>query len=109
MRVLLYEQYKLKFGTVTAETDIAAAVSLISQIQKSEFPEATFIPERCARQMQADFENTRITVNEVMTVFLHWSKLVNLLEGYEFIPLPTLRPAKGKFLYVTNFFDIAYN
>jgi hypothetical protein len=51
MRVLLYEQYKLKFGTVTAETDIAAAVSLISQIQKREYPEATFIPERCARQM----------------------------------------------------------
>jgi hypothetical protein len=90
MRVLLYEQYKQQFGTVTAETDIPAAVSLISQIQKREFPEATFIPDRCLRLMQTTFEDSIITVNEVMAIFLNWTKSANLLEGYEFIPLPVL-------------------
>lgn len=59
--------------------------------------------------MEAEYEDKSITITDVMKVFLNWAKLVNLVEGYEFIPLPVLRPARETSLYLTNFFDIAYN
>jgi hypothetical protein len=58
--------------------------------------------------MQTTFDNGIITVNEVTVVFLNWTKVANVLEGYEFIPLPELKTG-GKAFYITDFFEIAYN
>ncbi len=94
MRVLILEQYKLKFGDEGAVADIPSAIELISGIQKSKFPDATFNPEKCAKEMRKDYKDKKITINEVMAVFLHWTKY-SLLAGCEFVPLPVLSKTKG--------------
>lgn len=55
MRVLILEQYKLKFGDEGAVADIPSAVELIYEIQKSEFPDATFNLKKCAEEMRKDY------------------------------------------------------
>jgi len=49
MRLLIIEKYYEKFGDAKVAADIPSTVQLISEIQKSEFPDETFNSEKCKK------------------------------------------------------------
>lgn len=74
MRVLIIEKYYEKFGDAKVAADIPSTVQLISEIQKSEFPDETFNSEKCKKQMLKIYKEKRITIIDVMETFLKWTK-----------------------------------
>jgi len=53
-------------------------------------------------------QNALLKFDDVLIPFMQYCKTANLLEGFEFQPIPELQKS-GKKKYVTDFFDIATN
>lgn len=74
MRQLILDKYEEKFGDPKGVADIASAVEMIAEIQKSEFPDLTFNSEKWKNYMQKTYKGRRITIKIVMETFLVWTK-----------------------------------